>query len=236
MPPLSARAKSGMLRDFQFAWAGVIGGTKLDGSGAREREPRLLPLLSPGRMFATMLAIRLSLGLLLCASCASAPGPSLPALLEDPLAEPGIVTLIFVRSDCPIANRYAPTIRALQAEHAARGVRFVLVYPDADATEALIARHREAYDLPPDALRDPRHEWVERTGVSVTPEVAVFDAQRRLVYRGRIDDRFPMLGAARAQAEVHDLDLVLEALERGEAPEFTSRPAIGCPIPTLAPR
>ena len=183
-----------------------------------------------------MLAIRPILSLFFCAACASSPDSSALALLEDPLAEPGIVTLIFVRSDCPIANRYAPTIRELQAEHAARGVRFVLVYPDADATAEVIARHRDEYDLPPAALRDPLHEWVARTGVSVTPEVAVFDAQRRLVYRGRIDDRFPMLGAARAQAEVRDLDLVLDALERGEAPEFTTRPAIGCPIPTLAPR
>jgi|SRR5690349_10223164 len=169
--------------------------------------------------------------LLLCAACAS------PAVddefVADPLAEPGVVVLIFVRTDCPIANRYAPTIRELAAEHGARGVRFVIVYPDADATPEAIAEHLRAYDLPRRALRDPRHEWVARTGVSVTPEVAVFDDARRLAYRGRIDDRFPIAGAARSEATVRDLDLALDALESHRAPPASSQPAIGCPIPKL---
>jgi hypothetical protein len=184
-------------------------------------------------MVATMRPVVWISSLLLCAACAGAPRSNVSSLVEDPLAQPGIVVLVFVRTDCPIANRYAPTIRALDVEHGARGVRFVLVYPDADATYETIARHRDEYDLPSVALRDPRHEWVARTGVTVTPEIAVFDADRRLVYRGRIDDRFPKLGVARADAGVHDLELVLEALEHGEAPVFSSTPAIGCPIPAL---
>jgi hypothetical protein len=172
-----------------------------------------------------------------CAACA---GPRDDArregqeLVLDPLARPGIVALIFVRTDCPIANRYAPTIRALVKEHEPRGVRFVLVYPDADATPEAIAAHRREYDLPVEALRDPNHEWVARAGVRVTPEVAVFDAEQRLAYRGRIDDRFPLQGVAKSAASVHDLDLALDALERGEAPPASSRPAVGCPIPELA--
>ena len=171
---------------------------------------------------------------LLCAACASAAGPRSTTLVDDPLASPGIVALIFVRTDCPIANRYAPTIRALFEKHAPRGVRFVLVYPDADATPEAIAKHERDYNLPLAVLRDPKHEWVARTGVSVTPEVAVFDATRHIAYRGRIDDRFPLLGVARDEAGVRDLDLALEALERNEAPPSSSEPAIGCPIPELS--
>ncbi len=168
---------------------------------------------------------------LFCAACVSA--PAAPTIVEDPLAEPGVVVLIFVRTDCPIANRYAPTMRELFAQHSARGVHFVLVYTDVDATADVIAQHQREFELPMSALRDPSHAWVARTGVSVTPEVAVFDAARHLAYHGRIDDRFPLLGVARAAAGVHDLDLVLLALERGDAPPFSSRPAIGCPIPEL---
>src|SRR5688572_5850095 len=102
---------------------------------------------------------------LLSSSCASAPVPDETAILDDPLAGAGIVALIFVRTDCPIANRYAPTMRELAAEHAARGVRVVLVYPDADATPEAIARHQREYQLPLPALRDPEHDWVARTGV-----------------------------------------------------------------------
>lgn len=171
--------------------------------------------------------------LLLCA-CASAPPKAANALaVQDPLALPAVAVLIFVRADCPIANRYAPTIRELSERHAARGARFVLVYTDADATAEVIARHEREYDLPLATLRDPEHAWALRAGVTVTPEVAVYDAMHRLVYRGRIDDRFAAPGISRPQARTQDLEQVLQALERGDSPPFTSTVAIGCPIPAL---
>jgi hypothetical protein len=38
--------------------------------------------------------------------------------------------LVFVRTDCPISNRYAPELRRLQDRFAPRGMAFWLVYPD----------------------------------------------------------------------------------------------------------
>src|SRR5215472_4269555 len=48
----------------------------------------------------------------------------------DPLkSSPGkVVILIFVRTDCPISNRYAPTIQRLSAQYAGKAA-FWLVYP-----------------------------------------------------------------------------------------------------------
>src|SRR5215471_1114142 len=40
-----------------------------------------------------------------------------------------IAVLLFVRTDCPIANRYAPVIRRLAAQHA-QTTKIWLVYPD----------------------------------------------------------------------------------------------------------
>ena len=40
-------------------------------------------------------------------------------------------------------------------------------------------------------------------------------------------------GGARPQARTQDLEQVLQALERGDSPPFTSTVAIGCPIPAL---
>ena len=44
----------------------------------------------------------------------------------DPLAnaEARLSVLVFLRSDCPISNRYAPEIRRLHARFAPRGVAF----------------------------------------------------------------------------------------------------------------
>ena len=58
----------------------------------------------------------------------------------DPLAgDAAITVLVFTRTDCPIANRYAPELRRLSERYAGRGVRFWLVYPDARTTATRMA-------------------------------------------------------------------------------------------------
>jgi len=47
-----------------------------------------------------------------------------------PAAGAGPAVLVFVRTDCPIANRYAPELRRLQDRFVRGGVAFWLVYPD----------------------------------------------------------------------------------------------------------
>jgi hypothetical protein len=141
--------------------------------------------------------------------------------------------VLFVRSDCPISNRYAPEVRRIWDGFAARGVAFHLVYPDPSEPVATIRRSTADFGYPLPALRDPAHRMVERVGATVTPEVAVFDADRRLVYRGRIDDRWASLGRPRAAPTRRDLVEVLEALVAGERLEPRTTKAVGCFIPEL---
>src|SRR5216684_3808584 len=51
-----------------------------------------------------------------------------------------VVVLIFVRTDCPISNRYAPTIQKLSTERADRAA-FFLVYPSRKETAEAIRKH-----------------------------------------------------------------------------------------------
>src|SRR5512139_3494375 len=106
----------------------------------------------------------------------------------DPLApSPGVAAtvLVFTMTDCPISNRYAPELRRLHAAFRARGVRFWLVYPKPDDDAAAIRAHVATFAQGIPVARDPRHALVTATGVTVTPEVAVFDAAGALRYRGR---------------------------------------------------
>ncbi|MCH7779324.1 MAG: redoxin domain-containing protein, partial [Acidobacteria bacterium] len=121
-----------------------------------------------------------------------------------PLSDASSVTvLIFVRSDCPVSNRYAPEIQRIYGEYSARGVRFYLVYPDADESLAGIRRHQREYGIALEPLRDPNHQLVSAAGAKVTPEVGVFVGDR-LVYAGRIDDWYVDFGKARAQPTHRD--------------------------------
>ena len=140
---------------------------------------------------------------------------------------------LFVRSDCPISNRYAPELQRIHESFRDRDVDFWLVYPDPDEAPETIRRHLEEYGHPGRAARDPEHALVRRTEATITPEVAVFSPAGELVYRGRIDDRFVDFGKARATATRHDLvDAIKATLE--ERPVETPRTrAVGCFIPAL---
>ena len=175
---------------------------------------------------------------------ATAAGEEAPAglrLLEldgrpaDPLSEPGedLQVFLFVRTDCPVSNRYAPEMQRIQGKYAARGVTFFVIYPDPDESPEAIRTHLREYGFPGTPLRDPLHDLVQRTGATVTPEVAVFTGRREMIYRGRIDNRFPDYGKTRARATRHDLRDILDAALSGEADDFSATRAVGCFIPAL---
>lgn len=140
---------------------------------------------------------------------------------------------LFVRSDCPISNRYAPEVRRLYEKFAARGVGFWLIYPDPKEAPAAIRRHLGEYEYPIGALRDPSHSLVALTGAKVTPEAAVFVDRGKMVYHGRIDDLYVDFGKARRAPTVHDLEQALEAIFAGKPVREASAPAVGCFISDL---
>ena len=139
-----------------------------------------------------------------------------------------LTVLVFVSTDCPISNRYAPEITRLHAEFAAQGVRFRLVYPNPLDDEAAINTHIEAYGYPKVAVRDRAHELVKKTGATITPEAVVLDARDRVVYRGRIDDRFVELGRERPSPTTRDLRNAIAAGLAGRRVSPARTQAVGC--------
>lgn len=142
------------------------------------------------------------------------------------------VVLIFVRTDCPISNRYAPTIQRLSAQYAGEAA-FWLIYPDKSESSAAIEQHLHAYGYKLPALHDPQHSLVKLGQAQVTPEVAVFDASGQLVYHGRIDNWYVTFGHARPAPTTHELDDALQAVLKGSKPQVTTASGIGCYISDL---
>ena len=119
-----------------------------------------------------------------------------------------------------------------------------LVYSDPDETPAQIEKHISEFGYESGVLLDPTYSLVKLTGVEVTPEAAVFapdgptDAQsgssaHRMVYRGRIDNRFVDFGKARPSATTHELRDALEAILEGRPIASPRTRAVGCFIPDL---
>jgi len=175
--------------------------------------------------------------LLLTAPLLSAQTPLKGVLdLSDRPADPfqdakgKIVVLLFVRTDCPISNRYAPEIKELSTRYKAHAV-FFLVYPIKTETNEQIRSHLSEFGYHLRAIRDSDSVLVQESQVKVTPEAAVFSADRRLLYHGRIDDWYQDFGRSRQAPTTHELSDAIAAAIAGKLPTLPTMPAVGCYLP-----
>jgi len=165
----------------------------------------------------------------------SAPAFDLPGVdgrnhTIDEYADATILVLMQSCNHCPYVLAWEGRIDALAREYADRGVRFVAVnsndaeaYP-ADSFDAMVEHAREAgYSF--DYLFDESQKVARALGSERTPEAFVFDADRRLVYHGAVDDN-------REETDVttNYLRDALEAALAGETPPVADTPPVGCTV------
>jgi peroxiredoxin len=139
--------------------------------------------------------------------------------------------VLFWCNHCPYVVPNQDRVIRMQAQYAARGVRFTAIcannpaaYPEDDYEHMVKRAQDKGYNFP--YLHDPGQETARAYGAQRTPEVFVFDAGGRLRYHGRIDDNHQ----DEAQAVSHDLRDALDALLDGKLPEVEETGAYGCSI------
>jgi thiol-disulfide isomerase/thioredoxin len=143
-----------------------------------------------------------------------------------------VVVLVFLRRDCPVSSRYAPVIQQISKQYADRA-SFWLVYPDKSDSPQEIRKYLQDYGYRLPALRDPDHVLVKVAHAQITPEVAVFDRNRQLIYDGRIDDWYVDLGRARSAPMTHELDDAIRAALAGKPVPKSEVRGVGCYISDL---
>ena len=143
-----------------------------------------------------------------------------------------IAVLIFLRRDCPVSGRYAPAIQQISQQYADRA-NFWLVYPDKADSPQAIRKYLEEYGYHLPALRDPGHVLVKLGHAQITPEVAVFNRDRQLVYDGRIDDWYVDLSRARPAPTTHELEDAIRAALAGKPVAKSEVRGVGCYISDL---
>lgn len=143
-----------------------------------------------------------------------------------------IVVLVFLRRDCPVSGRYAPSIQQLGKQYGG-SASFWLVYPDKSETPDAIRKSVAEYGYHLPVVRDPEHQLVKLAHVQITPEVAVFDSNQKLIYDGRIDDWYIDLTRARPAPTTHELDDAIHAAMDGQAVAHSEVRGVGCYISDL---
>ena len=152
----------------------------------------------------------------------------------NPLAPAGskASVLLFIRSDCPISNRYAPLIEQMYDRYSPQKIEFHLIYVEPGLTASKMEEHRKEYGYAIPAILDEKLNYVKLAGARTTPEAAVF-VNSNLVYLGRIDDRYASVSQSRPAPTRHDLEDVLQEIVDGKSLSFHQTTAVGCAIEGL---
>ncbi|HEX4538030.1 MAG TPA: redoxin domain-containing protein [Candidatus Acidoferrum sp.] len=143
-----------------------------------------------------------------------------------------VLVFVFVRTDCPISNRYAPLLQQMNKKYGQQAT-FRLVFPDRNESTDKVRRYLQDYNYQLTAIRDLDHALVKKTMAKTTPEAAVFDAKGALVYHGRIDNLYEHIGQSRRAATTHELADAIEAASKGLHPPVSTTEAVGCFISDL---
>lgn len=146
-------------------------------------------------------------------------------------AAANVLVVIVSCNHCPHVVAYEERMVGISREYAGRGVAFVAVnandadrYPADDMAHMIERAKQRGFDFP--YVRDDSQAFVRALGARFTPEVFVFDRERKLRYHGRIDDNEREPRAARN----HDLKNALDALLAGREPPVAETQAIGCSV------
>jgi mono/diheme cytochrome c family protein len=161
--------------------------------------------------------------------------PDVTGKMQKPLnvTERKANVLFFVATDCPISNGYAPEIRSIVQKYSDKGIAFYMVHTDPELAPADARAHAERFKLPCPVIIDSKHDLVQATGVTTTPEVAVVGPHGTLPYRGRIDDQYPGLGKKRVAPAERNLRDALDAIVAGTPVKTSRTAAVGCTINEL---
>lgn len=151
--------------------------------------------------------------------------------LADFAGKPALLVM-FLCAHCPYVVHVRGELVKLANEYLPKGAAFVAIssndavkYP-ADGPDGLRAMARECA-LPFPLLFDETQETARGYQAECTPDFFLFDADRRLAYRGRLDESTPGNGRPLTGA---DLRAALDAVLAGRPAPQPQMPSLGCSI------
>lgn len=149
--------------------------------------------------------------------------------LTDYAGRPALV-VVFTCNHCPYAQAWEERLLGIGRDYAGRAGMVLINANDAerypaDSPAAMAQRARER-DFSAPYLHDADQAVARAYGAERTPEVFLFDADRRLVYHGTIDDNYEDPDAVK----VHYLRDALDAVLAGRPVPAAETKVSGCTI------
>ena len=147
-------------------------------------------------------------------------------------ADAQALLVAFICNHCPYVKHIKPAFSDFAREYGARGLAVVAISSNdisthpADAPEKM-QEDAETFGYTFPYLFDESQAVAKTYRAACTPDFFLFDAERRLVYRGRFDESSPGKSVAVTGA---DLRRAVDATLAGERYDGPETPSMGCNI------
>ena len=147
-------------------------------------------------------------------------------------AGPRGTVVMFICNHCPFVKHVADQLAMLARDYASHGISFVAISSNdvaahpADSPEQMVRESEERGYLFP-YLYDETQDVAKAYHAACTPDFYLFDAQRKLSYRGQLDSSRPGNGIPVTGS---DLRGAIDALISGRPAVAEQTPSIGCNI------
>ena len=140
--------------------------------------------------------------------------------------------VMFLCSHCPFVQHVNQELARLGQDYAGRGLGMIAIgsndadaYPD-DAPDGLRAQASQ-YGFTFPYLYDATQDVAHAFHAACTPDFFLFDAEKKLVYRGQLDSSRPGNGIP---VDGRDLRNALDSLLAGQPISAEQTPSLGCNI------
>lgn len=149
----------------------------------------------------------------------------------DSFKDAKVLVVVFSCNHCPYAKAAWPLLIDLYKKFKDQAVSFVAINPNdevaypEDDFETMKTKAKE-WGIPFPYLRDESQEIARQYDARCTPDIYVYDKERNLVYRGRINDNWQ----EPAKVTKHDLADAIESVLKGKQPAQPQFPSMGCSI------
>ena len=147
-----------------------------------------------------------------------------------------VIVIIFMCNHCPYVKAVLERLIDLQNEFSDRGVQLIGInpndatrYPDDSLDNMKIIAKEKGVSFP--YLIDSSQETAKKYNAVCTPDLYAYGKERKLLYRGRIDNNWE--NAERVTKQ--DLKLALESILSGQLVTNEQIPSMGCSIKWKTP-
>jgi peroxiredoxin len=142
-----------------------------------------------------------------------------------------ILVIIFMCNHCPYVKAVIKRFINLQLKFPDKNVRLigispndVIAYPDDSFENMKLFAKEHSINFP--YLIDDTQQTAKDYGAVCTPDIYVYNENRKLKYRGRLDDNWK----DESQVTTKDLEKAIEELLKGKEISFEQIPSMGCSI------